>query len=173
MPASGHALARDPRPPSSPGSPFGLPFTATAGSSRHIFSACRRRACCRCTSGLGWLSIPWLRWRVPTFTKKRKPHCIWVLQGIELATSLAVINCSQVVTLAGPARPRVGPEMRALGIIADGALLVASKRIERVGSRDEIERLITAECEVIDAGGRVVMPGFVDGHTHPRTEEHT
>ena len=84
-----------------------------------------------------------------------------------MATSLAVINCSQVVTLAGPARPRVGPEMRALGIIADGALLVASKRIERVGSRDEIERLITAECEVIDAGGRVVMPGFVDAHTHP------
>jgi imidazolonepropionase len=84
-----------------------------------------------------------------------------------LATSLAVTNCSQVVTLAGPARPRVGPEMRELRIIADGALLVAGERIERVGSRNEIARLITDECEVIDAGGRVVMPGFVDAHTHP------
>ena len=84
-----------------------------------------------------------------------------------MATSLAVTNCSQVVTLAGPARPRVGPEMRELRITADGALLVAGERIERVGSRNEIARLITDECEVIDAGGRVVMPGFVDAHTHP------
>lgn len=84
-----------------------------------------------------------------------------------MATSLAVTNCSQVVTLAGPARPRVGPEMRELRIIADGALLVAGERIERVGSRNEIARLTTDECEVIDAGGRVVMPGFVDAHTHP------
>jgi imidazolonepropionase len=84
-----------------------------------------------------------------------------------LASSLAVINCSQLVTLAGPARPRVGPEMRELSIIADGAMLVVGERIARVGSRETIEPLISAECEVIDAGSRVVMPGFVDAHTHP------
>lgn len=87
-----------------------------------------------------------------------------------MASSLAVINCSQLVTLAGPARPRVGPEMRELSIIAGGALLITGDRIEKVGARDEIERLIKtsgADCEVIDAGGRVVMPGFVDAHTHP------
>jgi imidazolonepropionase len=84
-----------------------------------------------------------------------------------LATTLAVINCSQIVTLAGPARARVGPEMRELSIVADGALLIADGRIEKVGMRQEIEPLIGVECEVVDAGGRVVLPGFVDAHTHP------
>lgn len=81
---------------------------------------------------------------------------------------LAVINCSQLVTLRGAARPRVGAEMRELSILEDGALLVgADGRIERVGARGEVEPHITGECEVIDAGGRVVMPGFVDAHAHP------
>jgi len=87
-----------------------------------------------------------------------------------LARSLAVINCAQLVTLAGPARPRIGAELRELSIIAGGALLVVGDRIEQVGSRDEIERQIElsrGDCDVIDADGRVVMPGFVDAHTHP------
>jgi imidazolonepropionase len=84
-----------------------------------------------------------------------------------LASSLAVINCSQLVTLAGPARPRVGPEMRELRIIEDGVMLMAAERITHVGSREEVEPLIDADCDVVDAGGRVVMPGFVDAHTHP------
>ncbi|MFN2596187.1 MAG: imidazolonepropionase, partial [Pyrinomonadaceae bacterium] len=40
-------------------------------------------------------------------------------------------------------------------------------RIKRVGARTEIEPLIEGDCEVVDAGGRVVLPGFVDAHTHP------
>jgi imidazolonepropionase len=43
--------------------------------------------------------------------------------------TLAVVNSSQVVTLAGPARPRVGPELRELGIIANGGMLVRDGRI--------------------------------------------
>src|SRR5215216_728934 len=78
--------------------------------------------------------------------------------------SLAVINCTQVVTLAGPARPRVGAELRELGIVANGGLLVRDGLIERVG---EVSSLIDAETTVVDAGGRVVLPGFVDAHTHP------
>ncbi len=86
---------------------------------------------------------------------------------------LAVVNCSQVVTLAGPARPRVGAEMREVGLVAPGALLIEGTRIERTGTTDEILSLADADlksgrdCEVVDAGGRVVLPGFVDAHTHP------
>lgn len=82
---------------------------------------------------------------------------------------LAVTNCSQLVTLQGAARPRVGAkEMRELGIIEDGAMLVGRDgRIARVGARREIEPRIGGEDEVIDAGGRIVVPGFVDAHAHP------
>jgi imidazolonepropionase len=84
-----------------------------------------------------------------------------------MSKSLAVINCSQLVTLGGPARPRVGGELRELGIVSSGALFVRGTRIERVGSRKEIEALVDDECEVVDAGGRIVLPGFVDAHAHP------
>ena len=81
--------------------------------------------------------------------------------------TLAIVNCSQVVTLAGAHRPRTGGDLRQLAIIEDGALLVRGEHLEAVGRRRDIENLISGECEVIDAGRRVVMPGFVDAHTHP------
>jgi len=80
---------------------------------------------------------------------------------------LAIVNCAQVVTLAGPARPRVGPEMRRLGIVAPGGLLIRDGLIEQVGSTQEIEKFVDNDCEVVDADGRIVLPGFVDAHTHP------
>lgn len=82
-------------------------------------------------------------------------------------SSLLVVNCSQLVTLAGPGRPRVGAEMRELSVVAGGALLVRGGRVARAGPRAEVEPLADAETEVIDAGGRVVLPGFVDAHAHP------
>ena len=57
--------------------------------------------------------------------------------------------------------------MRELGIIEDGAMLVRGGRIARVGGRREIESLIGDGCDVVDAGGRIVAPGFVDAHAHP------
>ncbi len=82
-------------------------------------------------------------------------------------SSLAVWNTSQLVTVAGPARPRKGREMRDLAIIPQGALLAIDGRIQAIGARDEIEALAPLGAEVVDAGGRVVLPGFVDAHTHP------
>ena len=81
--------------------------------------------------------------------------------------TLAIINCSQLVTLAGARHARTGGDLRQLAIVEDGALLVHGTQIEAAGRRREIEALIGADCEVVDAGHRVVMPGFVDAHTHP------
>ena len=84
-----------------------------------------------------------------------------------MAKSLLITNCKQLVTLAGPARPRVGAELRELSIIQDGAMLVSDGRIDRVGSRQQIESTIASNAQVVDAGGRIVLPGFIDAHTHP------
>jgi imidazolonepropionase len=78
----------------------------------------------------------------------------------------ALVNCSQLLTLAGPARPRVRAEMRELAILRDGAMLIRDGKIGAVGSRSDIERRLSSQAPIIDAGGRVVTPGFVDAHTH-------
>ncbi len=81
--------------------------------------------------------------------------------------TLAILNCAQLVTLACPARPRIGAEMRDIAVIHDGAMFIRNGRIEQIGNREDIEPLLPADCEIIDAGKRVVLPGFVDAHTHP------
>jgi imidazolonepropionase len=57
--------------------------------------------------------------------------------------------------------------MRELAIVPDGAMLIREGRIQAVGSRAGIERVVSADAEIVDAGGRIVLPGFVDAHTHP------
>jgi len=81
--------------------------------------------------------------------------------------TVALLHASQLVTLAGPKRPRVGAELRNLSIIADGGLLVRDGVIVATGPSDVIEKQMSADTEVIDAASHVVLPGFVDAHAHP------
>jgi imidazolonepropionase len=83
-----------------------------------------------------------------------------------VGSSVAVVNIGQLVTLAGPARPRVGRELRSLGMIEDAALLVEDGHIVAVGPSTELRSKIPSDAVVIDAQGRCVTPGFVDAHTH-------
>ncbi len=80
---------------------------------------------------------------------------------------LIIENASQLVTMAGRARPRAGAEMRELGIIKDGALLAREGVIVAVGAASEIASRAGPDALRIAAGNSVVMPGFVDAHTHP------
>ena len=80
--------------------------------------------------------------------------------------SLALLHASQLVTLAGPLRARRGKELNELGIIPDGAFVAAGGKITHVGKSSEIEKLCDGQMEIIDARGYVVLPGFVDAHTH-------
>jgi imidazolonepropionase len=79
--------------------------------------------------------------------------------------SLALLHASQVITLSGPKRPRVGKELAELGIIRDGGILIRDGNINIIGPSDEIEKK-SRDAEVVDLGGRVALPGFVDAHTH-------
>jgi len=80
--------------------------------------------------------------------------------------ALAILHASQLITLAGPKRPRAGGEMSDLSIIRDGGILIRDSRIDRVDSSDEIERR-AGTAQIVNAGGRVILPGFVDAHAHP------
>ena len=79
---------------------------------------------------------------------------------------LAIVNIGQLVTLAGPARPRFGKELRELGLIENAALLVEDGRIISAGPYSQLRSHIPAGVTIIDAGGCCVTPGFVDAHTH-------
>jgi imidazolonepropionase len=72
-------------------------------------------------------------------------------------------SASQLLTLAGG--PQRGPALGDLGIIENGAVAWRGEAILAVGPTKEIIRRHPG-AKRIDAGGRVVMPGFVDPHTH-------
>ena len=78
---------------------------------------------------------------------------------------LLVYNASQLLTLASPGTPKRGSAMADPGAIPGGAVAIAGGRVLAVGlSEDQRHQVRAADC--LDVAGRVVMPGFVDPHTH-------
>jgi imidazolonepropionase len=83
-----------------------------------------------------------------------------------LSNSLLIVGASQLLTLRGRG-PRRGKTLSNLGVINDGALLIRDGRIVAVGVRAKVEALPEAKtADNLFVGGRVVLPGFVDSHTH-------
>ncbi len=71
-----------------------------------------------------------------------------------------------MVTLRGGA-PRRGESLSKIGLLKNGAVLVRDGKIVAAGARAKVERRAEAKAaEKLDVGGRVVLPGFVDSHTH-------
>jgi len=108
----------------------------------------------------------------------------------------AIVNIGQLVTLAGPVRPRIGGELSDLGVLEGAALLIEDEpaevvlkgtafrpyvsvgreagalapegngRIVAVGTYAGIKQKIPPHAAIIDAQQRCVTPGFIDAHTH-------
>ena len=76
---------------------------------------------------------------------------------------MLIHSASQLLTLVGG--PQRGQALGNLGLIAGGAVLLREGRIAEVGTSRELRAAYPRE-ETLDAGGCVVMPGFVDPHTH-------
>lgn len=78
-----------------------------------------------------------------------------------------IVNAN-LLTFAGPVGPRAGKEMDSVGLVRGGALLMDAGKIVAAGSPEFVLGHPDAKKGLIrDAGGKVLMPGFVDSHTHP------
>ncbi len=76
---------------------------------------------------------------------------------------MLIHSASQLLTLAGG--PQRGRALGSLGLIENGAVLLRDEKIQAVGPSDELRAAYKDEPS-LDAGGCVILPGFVDPHTH-------
>jgi len=92
---------------------------------------------------------------------------------VRKTTGLLLVNIGQLLTLRSAEEgPRRGAFLSELGIVPDAAVLCLGGEIVSVGTardalRDAWLKKNRKKITEIDCGGRVVLPGFVDSHTHP------
>jgi len=99
----------------------------------------------------------WFSLRVP-----RSVHFLW-LNKPKTGDFMLIHSASQLLTLSGG--PQRGKSLGTLSIIENGAILFRDEKIIAIGKTDELKNAYPDE-PTFDAGGCVVMPGFVDPHTH-------
>ena len=76
---------------------------------------------------------------------------------------MLIHSATQLLTIAGG--PQRGRDLGELGIIENGAVLIRDEKIVEVGTTPEMRAKYPDE-PALDALGSVLMPGFVDPHTH-------
>jgi imidazolonepropionase len=81
--------------------------------------------------------------------------------------NLALINIAQLVTVPSHGkRVKRGPEMSDIGVVPNGAVIIEGDTIAWCGRMEDLSMAAVKEATVLDCLNRVVMPGFVDSHTH-------
>lgn len=86
-----------------------------------------------------------------------------------MRADLLVRNAGQLVTSKGASqRPKIKGDLDEICLIENGAVAAVNGRIVAVGTTEEVEGQIeiTTDAVIIDAQGKVVLPGLVDPHTH-------
>ena len=72
---------------------------------------------------------------------------------------IVIENAAQLLTCKPDASDHIG-------LVTMGSVAVSNGNITAVGNRADVDHLIGKETKILDAAGKVVMPGFVDCHTH-------
>lgn len=74
---------------------------------------------------------------------------------------ILIVNANELVTLKGKNKPRRKEEMNELSVISDGSIAISDGNIVDIG-----KDLRYSADTIIDAKGKIVLPGFIDPHTH-------
>jgi imidazolonepropionase len=84
-----------------------------------------------------------------------------------ISADLVVAGCRELVTCAGPL-PKRGQDLRQIGLVENGWVASSGGVIVFAGTEDDFLAQVTPApgAVTVDAQGRVVLPGFVDAHTH-------
>lgn len=84
-----------------------------------------------------------------------------------MKATLVIENISKLITLKGENRPRVGKEMREIGLIENGIVAVDGNEIIYVGEGNLPSHIeVDDDTVFIDGTGKTVTPGLIDSHTH-------
>ena len=82
-----------------------------------------------------------------------------------MSLDLIIHSANQLLSLSGDA-PKRGAAQGELSIIRDGAVAISGEKIVAVGDTLDILSLADSHTRKINARGKIVLPGFVDAHTH-------
>ncbi len=79
-----------------------------------------------------------------------------------------IIHANEIVTVAGIG-PKIKEQMSNIGVVTEHAILMNGDLIVAVDTLENLQAShpdLVAKAERIDASGKIVLPGFVDCHTH-------
>ena len=92
----------------------------------------------------------------------------------EAIRPLLLTNIGQLLTLRHPGgkeQPRRRSALAQLSVLSDAGVLIREGKVAAVGHEKEVTTQLSSEdrseLESFDCKGGVVLPGFVDSHTHP------
>jgi imidazolonepropionase len=83
-----------------------------------------------------------------------------------MKNDLIIFHISHLVTLSGENALRCGKDMRNIEIIKNGYVVIKDGIIEEVSSGEGYQEYITEKTQLVDGSGLLMLPGFVDSHTH-------
>lgn len=85
--------------------------------------------------------------------------------------SILIKDIKQLVTCKNKSRsPKAGKKQADIGLIEGGNIFIEKDKISFVGNNSELKKFLSGNTstkyEIIDGSGKVIMPGFIDSHTH-------
>jgi imidazolonepropionase len=88
------------------------------------------------------------------------------MSGPGFSSFLVITGAAQLISVVDKGEScKRGPDLAHLAVIENGAVIIRDGNIEWVGRTSDLPP-IPPNAEVLDASGQVVLPGFIDSHTH-------